>query len=135
MLSIKADAFSIGVLYKSFESNVWKFISKFFSFFFLYAAYSCRCFLVVPSFPKLTILGWRFLLVELCLLMGLGGFSRPAPRATWHGLGFPFADRVVLHGHHQSNIKSTNILRFKRVQPAGLASAALDGCSKREAVS
>ncbi len=73
--------------------------------------------------------------VELCLLMGLGGFSRPAPRATWHGLGFPFADRVVLHGHHQSNIKSTNILRFKRVQPAGLASAALDGCSKREAVS
>lgn len=73
--------------------------------------------------------------VELCLLMGLGGFSRPAPRATWHGLGFPFADRVVLHGHHQSNIKNTNILRFKQVQPAGLASAALDGCSNREAVS
>jgi len=73
--------------------------------------------------------------VELCLLMGLGGFSRPAPRATWHGLGFPFADRVVLHGHHQSNIKNTNILRFKQVQPAGLASVALDGCSKREAVS
>ncbi len=73
--------------------------------------------------------------VELCLLMGLGGFSRPAPRATWHGLGYPFADRVVLHGHHQSNIKNTNILRFKQVQPAGLASAALDGCSNREAVS
>jgi SAM-dependent methyltransferase len=73
--------------------------------------------------------------VELCLLMGLGGFSRPAPKATWHGLGFPFADRVVLHGHHQSNIKSTNILRFKQVQQTGLASAALDGCSKRESVS
>ena len=73
--------------------------------------------------------------VELCLLMGLGGFSRPAPKPTWHGLGYPFADRVVLHGHHQSNIKNTNILRFKRVQPAGLASAALDGCSNREAAS
>lgn len=72
--------------------------------------------------------------VELCLLMGMGGFSRPAPKATWHGLGYPFADRVVLHGHHQSNIKNTNILRFKRVQPAGLASAALDGCSNRESV-
>ena len=72
--------------------------------------------------------------IELCLLMGMGGFSRPAPHATWHGLGFPFADRVVLHGHHQSNIKNTNILRFKRVQTAGLVSAALDGCSKREAV-
>ena len=73
--------------------------------------------------------------VELCLLMGLGGFSRPAPKPTWHGLGYPFADRVVLHGHHQSKIKNTNILRFKRVQPAGLASAALDGCSNREAAS
>lgn len=73
--------------------------------------------------------------VELCLLMGLGGFSRPAPKATWHGLGFPFADRVALHGHHQTNIKNTNILRFKQVQPAGLASAALDGCSNREAAS
>ena len=70
--------------------------------------------------------------VELCLLMGLGGFSRPAPKATWHGLGFPFADRVVLHGHQQSNIKNSSVLRFKQVQPAGLASAALDGCSNRE---
>jgi len=77
----------------------------------------------------------RSINVELCLLMGLGGFSRPAPRATWHGLGYPFADRVVLHGHHQSNIKNANILRFKRVAPAGIASAALDGCSNREAVS
>jgi hypothetical protein len=73
--------------------------------------------------------------VELCLLMGLGGFSRPAPKATWHGLGFPFADRVVLHGHQQTNITGANILRFKQVQPAGLASAALDGCSNREAAS
>jgi hypothetical protein len=71
--------------------------------------------------------------VEQCLQMGLGGFSRPAPRATWHGLSLPFADRVVLHGHHQSNMKNTNILRFKQVQPAGVASAALDGCSNREA--
>ncbi len=71
--------------------------------------------------------------VEQCLQMGLGGFPRPAPRATWHGLSLPFADRVVLHGHHQSNMKNTNILRFKQVQPAGVASAALDGCSNREA--
>jgi hypothetical protein len=73
--------------------------------------------------------------VELCLLMGLGGFSRPAPRATWHGLGYPFADRVMLHGHRESSIRNAKILRFKQVQPAGLASAALDGCSNREAVS
>ena len=73
--------------------------------------------------------------VEQCLLMGLGGFSRPAPRATWHGLGFPFADRAVLHGHHQSNIKNASILRFKRSKRSGIASAALDGCSSREAVS
>jgi len=73
--------------------------------------------------------------VEQCLLMGLGGFSRPAPRATWHGLGFPFADRAVLHGHHQSNIKNASILRFKRTNRSGIASAALDGCSRREAVS
>lgn len=73
--------------------------------------------------------------VELCLLMGLGGFSHPAPKATWHGLGYPFADRVMLHGHQQSDIKNANILRFKQVQPAGMASVALDGCSNREAVS
>ena len=68
-------------------------------------------------------------------LMGLGGFSHPSPKATWHGLGYPFADRVMLHGHHQSNIKNAKILRFKQVQPAGLASAALDGCSNRETAS
>lgn len=77
----------------------------------------------------------RSINVELCLLMGLGGFSHPAPKATWHGLGYPFADRVMLHGHRQSNIKNAKILRFKQAQPAGLASAALDGCSSREAIS
>ena len=73
--------------------------------------------------------------VELCLLMGLGGFSHPAPKATWHGLGYPFADRVMLHGHRQSAISGKNVLRFKRIQPAGLASVTLDGCSTREAAS
>ena len=73
--------------------------------------------------------------IEQCLLMGLGGFSRPAPKATWYGLGLPFADRVVLHGHHQSNIQNAHILRFRQVKSAGRTSAALDGCSSREAVS
>ena len=73
--------------------------------------------------------------IEQCLLMGLGGFSRPAPKATWHGFGFPFADRVVLHGHHQSNISNARTLRFKQLKAAGRTSAALDGCSSREAVS
>jgi SAM-dependent methyltransferase len=72
--------------------------------------------------------------VEQCMLMGLGGFSRPAPRATWHGLGYPFADRAVIHGHHQSNIANTNVLRFKKSKSARLSTAALDGCSNREAV-
>ncbi len=73
--------------------------------------------------------------INQCLLMGLGGFSRPAPKATWHGLGYPFADRVVLHGHHQSNIQNASILRFKSAKAAAISSAALDGCSSREAVS
>ncbi len=73
--------------------------------------------------------------VENCLQMGLAGLSRPAPRATWHGLGLPFADRVVLHGHHQSNIKNGSILRFERTKRSAITSAALDGCSSREAVS
>lgn len=72
--------------------------------------------------------------VEQCLLMGFGGFSRPAAKPTWHGLGLPFADRVVLHGHHQSNIHNARILRFKQIKAAGHTPAALDGCS-REAVS
>ncbi len=71
--------------------------------------------------------------IEQCLLMGLGGFSRPAPKATWNGLGLPFADRVVLHGHHQSSINSAHILRFKQMKPTARTSAALDGCSSREA--
>ena len=73
--------------------------------------------------------------VEQCLLMGIGGFSKPAARATWHGLGLPFADRVVLHGHHQSNINNGSILRFKQARPARVASAALDGVSSRTAAS
>jgi SAM-dependent methyltransferase len=73
--------------------------------------------------------------IKQCLLMGWGGFSRPAPRATWHGLGYPFADRAVLHGHHQSNIHNASILRFKNAKRSGISSAALDGCSNREAVS
>jgi len=73
--------------------------------------------------------------VEQCLRMGLGGFSRPAPKATWHGFGLPFADRVVLHGHHQSHITNARILRFRELKTAGRSSAALDGCSSREAVS
>ncbi len=72
--------------------------------------------------------------IEQCLLMGLGGFSRPAPISTWYGLGFPFADRVVLHGHHQSNIKNGHILRFRQLKTPGRTAAALDGCSSREAV-
>lgn len=72
--------------------------------------------------------------VEQCLLMGFGGFSRPAAKPTWHGFGYPFADRVVLHGHHQSGIHNARILRFKQIKAAGQTGAALDGCS-REAVS
>ena len=77
----------------------------------------------------------RSFTIEQCLLMGLGGFSRPAAKPTWHGLGFPFADRVVLHGHHQSHIHNARILRFRKLKSAGSGSAALDGCSSREAVS
>ena len=73
--------------------------------------------------------------VENCLLMGLAGLSRPAPRATWYGLGLPFADRVVLHGHHQSNIKNANVLRFRQTRSSRVSSAALDGISSREAAS
>lgn len=73
--------------------------------------------------------------VEQCLLMGIGGFSKPAPRAMWHGLGLPFADRVVLHGHHQSNIKNGSILRFRQTRSARVASTALDGVSSRKAAS
>lgn len=74
-------------------------------------------------------------LIENCLLMGMAGLSWPAPKATWHGLGLPFADRVVLHGHHQSNIKNTSILRFKKIPSARVASAALDGVSNRKTAS
>ncbi len=73
--------------------------------------------------------------IESCLLMGLAGLSRPAPTATWNGLGLPFADWVVLHGHHQSNIKNASILSFRNVRSARVAPAALDGISSREAAS
>ncbi|HEY5775847.1 MAG TPA: class I SAM-dependent methyltransferase [Xanthomonadales bacterium] len=73
--------------------------------------------------------------IEQCLSMGLGGLSRPAPKAAWHGLRLPFADRVVLHGHHQSNMQSARILRFREIKSAPRPSAALDGCSNREAAS
>ena len=73
--------------------------------------------------------------IEQCLLMGLGGFSWPAAKPTWHGFGFPFADRVVVHGHHQSNLKNASILRFKQMKSTRRASTALDGCSSRETVS
>ncbi len=73
--------------------------------------------------------------IEQCLLMGLGGLSRPVAKATSHGLRLPFADRVVIHGHHQSNIKNVSILRFNQAHPVGLASAVLDGCSSRETAS
>jgi hypothetical protein len=42
---------------------------------------------------------------------------------------------VVLHGHHQSHIEGGHILRFRQIKTAGRASAALDGCSSREAAS
>lgn len=71
--------------------------------------------------------------VEQCLLMGFGGFSRPAAKPTWHGIGLPFADRVVLHGHHQSHIHNARILRFREVKAAGRTPAALDGCSREAA--
>lgn len=74
-------------------------------------------------------------LIENCLLMGLAGLSWPAPKATWHGFGLPFADRVVLHVHHQPNFKNTSILRFKKIRSARVAPAALDGVSNRKAAS
>ena len=74
-------------------------------------------------------------MIENCLLMGVAGWSKPAPRPTWYGLGLPFADRAVLHGHHQSNIKNANILRFKQGRSTRVPSAAFDGISNREAVS
>jgi SAM-dependent methyltransferase len=73
--------------------------------------------------------------IEQCLLMGMGGFSWPAAKPTWHGLALPFADRVVVHGHHQSKIMNARILRFKQLKSAGRTAATLDGCSSREAAS
>jgi SAM-dependent methyltransferase len=73
--------------------------------------------------------------IEHCLLMGPGKFSWSVAKPAWYGLGMPFADRVAVHGHHQSHIKNARILRFRQLKSAGQASAVLDGCSNREAVS
>ena len=73
--------------------------------------------------------------IEHCLLMGVAGLSRPSPRSTWHGIGWPCADRVVLHAHHKSNINNASVLRFKKPQSTRRASTAFDGCSSREAAS
>lgn len=56
-----------------------------------------------------------------CLLMGFGGFLRPSPKAVWHGLSLPFADWVVLHGHHRSGLSNISFARKRRplVQYAG----------------
>jgi SAM-dependent methyltransferase len=73
--------------------------------------------------------------LEQCLMMGWGGFSKPSPKATWHGLGYPFADRVILHGHHQSTLTNGRILRFKPLKATAVTKAALDGCSSLEIAS
>jgi len=78
--------------------------------------------------------------IEHCFKMGLAGLSRPAPINCWkgngwHALTMPFADHVVLHGHHQSNIQNASILRFRQAKRSRVASAALDGVSSRKAAS
>ena len=78
--------------------------------------------------------------IEHCFKMGLAGLSRPAPINCWKGNGWnaltmPFADRVILHGHHQSNIQNASILRFRQTKRSRVASAALDGVSNRKAAS
>ena len=73
--------------------------------------------------------------IEDCLQMGLAGLSRPVMRVSRYGIGLPFADRVVLHGHHQSSIKNASILKFRNTRSARVRSAALDGVSSREAAS
>lgn len=78
--------------------------------------------------------------IEHCLRMGLAGLSRPAPKNcwhadSWHGLVMPFADFIVLHGHHQSNIQNASILRFKQTKRSRVSSTALDGVSSRKAAS
>ena len=49
--------------------------------------------------------------IKQCLLVGIAGFSRPSPKAVWHGLRLPFADWVVLHGHHRSGLSNINFTR------------------------
>ena len=73
--------------------------------------------------------------IEHCLRMGLAGLSGPPPRDSWHGMSMPFADHVVLHGHHQSHIGNASILRFKQTRRSRVNTAALDGVSSRKAAS
>lgn len=78
--------------------------------------------------------------IEKCLRMGLAGMSRPLPgnswfEDNWRGPALPFADRVVIHGHHQSSISNASILRFRQARRARVSSAALDGVSSRKAAS
>lgn len=70
--------------------------------------------------------------IEDCLLMGLAGLPRPVTSVSSYGIRLPFADRAVLHGHHQSNIKNASILKFRNSRSARVTSAALDGVSSRE---
>lgn len=78
--------------------------------------------------------------IEHCFRVGLAGMSRPAPKNCWQangwsGLAMPFADHVMLHAHHQSNILNASILRFRQIKRSRVASAALDGVSSRKAAS
>ena len=59
--------------------------------------------------------------IKQCLLMGLAGSSRPAPKPIWHGIRIPFADHAVLHGCHWPVIKNANFSRKRspQVQYAG----------------
>lgn len=73
--------------------------------------------------------------IEHCLRTGLACMPWPRPRDSWYGLTLPFADRVILHGHHHSNIKNASVLRFKKAHSPTAATAALDGLSSRKAAS
>lgn len=78
--------------------------------------------------------------IETCLRMGLAGMLGPVqenswPGDHWSGLVLPFADWVVLHGHHQPNIENTRTLRFRQARRGHVSPTALDGVSSRKAAS
>jgi len=78
--------------------------------------------------------------IKHCLRMGLAGMSWPLRRNdwfrdSWYRVPMPFADYVVVHGHHQSNIQNASILRFRKAQRSRVRSTALDGVSSRKAAS